>query len=336
MRFAMWTPESPATSAANHQAVPHSPASLPSLRPYVAVQLLAGLAGVLYWLLHSRPLSSLGLVFGLLALLAPVLIGRLAAHASRWTVWAEFLRLATLALPACHLTRSLPRCGPITGPSLVLLAIAGSLVWLDRLRPAPPARPVFAPDPARRTLAHRCAALLLVIHVLYVHRKAGEGTLPELLYGCHVNNILLLVGLWTLNRRILSATLVFATGMGLPMWLILVLTERTTHALSVLLHTLPIAFALAALRPGGLSARSGPRATLGFFLLLPIAHHATPPALNVNLTHRPTPELFYLGQTLWGSRLLGCCMALSLLFAAAFVYRRLLGSAPERRAVTSS
>ncbi len=151
-----------------------------------------------------------------------------------------------------------------------------------------------------------------------------------MLYGCHVCALSIALGLLTSCNRVVSAGLVFGCGLGLPMWLIYVAQTGDVHPLSAWLHLLPPFWAFLVVRRHGLWKRAWLAALATFVTLVVVSHFLTKPALNVNLSHQPSAEMFLLGKTLWGARACGVAMCLGLLFLAQVILVQLCPPAHER------
>jgi hypothetical protein len=112
-----------------------------------------------------------------------------------------------------------------------------------------------------------------------------------LLWMCHVATFLLGVGLLGSFVGLIRLTTAW-TILGLPIWLIDVMTVGTTR-ISVLSHLLVPVLAVVSLSQARMP-RPGRTALYGLGLMALmqlICRVATPPALNVNLAHRPYPFL---------------------------------------------
>jgi len=303
---------------------------------YIGVHFLLLVAAWTVFSMGADKLSAWLFALWTFELITPmVVLGSLLEH-RRFGLWLEVLRLASIGVIAVFVLRPAGGLGPLSWSGLVLLGLLGNLFWLSQL-------PLARPDEGHaifrlRTLTETrwdrgCAVLIFVTLILYAVRKYHEQILGELLYGCQVSALITGIGLYFHRRFLVGLGLVFASGMGIPMWLILVATTGTTHVLSVILHVLPPCAAAVYVKRHGLPRHAWLGALLMFTILLPISHYGTDPALNVNLSHRPTVELMYFVPWFWGAWLYGAIMTIALLFTADFVLRRTLCAARKFRGI---
>jgi hypothetical protein len=137
----------------------------------------------------------------------------------------------------------------------------------------------------------------LALHALVT--KLPHGQLPEMLYACHVATAVMAIGLLANRPALAGVGFLFHLSIGFWAYLLDLCAARTTTPTSVLVHVLPLVFGFRELRRTALP-RWTPFAAFGLFaILLPVSYFATPPALNVNLSHRPWPPVARFMPGLW-------------------------------------
>lgn len=167
------------------------------------------------------------------------------------------------------------------------------------------------------------AAALVAVLAIYAAQKRRNGRWGEMLFGCHVASAILALGVLVGSRFAVASGAVFFAGVGIPAWLVRVVATRTTTALEVATHVLPIVVATPWLAEHGIPRGIG-LVTWGGFLVLQLVSRATDPALNVNLAHGPSPELARLVRHPWAARALVVVGALLMLTLAELALARLL------------
>lgn len=166
---------------------------------------------------------------------------------------------------------------------------------------------------------------LLALLLAYGLEKRRSGLWSELLFGCHVATAVLVIGLLAQAPSLVGAALVFHLGVGIPSWLVYAAARRTTRPLEVLAHVLPSVAALPAMMRSGVPSGAALVAWASFLVLQVISYWATPPALNVNLAHGPSPELARFVRRPWPARALLAATALVMMLAAEEGLAHLLG-----------
>lgn len=169
---------------------------------------------------------------------------------------------------------------------------------------------------------------LLALLVAYGLEKRRSGLWSEMLFGCHVATAVLAVGLLVRVPALIGAALVFHLGVGIPSWIIYVAAQKTTRTLEVLAHVLPTVAALPAMVRSGIPSGVALGAWAGFMVLKVISYWTTPPALNVNLVHRPSPELARFVSRPWPARAVLSATALVMMLVAEEGLARVLGRLP--------
>jgi hypothetical protein len=143
---------------------------------------------------------------------------------------------------------------------------------------------------------------LVALLLAYGVEKRRSGLWSEMLFGCHVATAILAIGLLARAPLLVGAALVFHLGIGLPSWIVYVAARKTTRPLEVLAHVLPSAAAVPATLRSGVPSGAAVVAWGGFLVLQVISYWFTPPALNVNLAHGPSPELARIVRRPWPAR----------------------------------
>jgi hypothetical protein len=166
---------------------------------------------------------------------------------------------------------------------------------------------------------------LVALLLAYGVEKRRSGLWSEMLFGCHVATALLAIGLIARVPLLVGAALVFHLGVGLPSWLVYVAARRTTRPLEVLAHVLPAVAALPAAMRSGVPSGAAVAAWGSFLVLQVISYWATPPALNVNLAHGPSPELARIVRRPWPARVVLAVTGLLTMLLVEEALARILG-----------
>ena len=203
-------------------------------------------------MIYDRQLSSLQLAIAVVNRSGPwwCLAG---FERRRSALWLEVGRLASLGVIAAFALRHAPGLDPccprwhssllgfsLLGLSALPLAACPSLRERSR-----------SPQQARWDAGFAVTIMsALVLYAGYKHRVHMLGR-PAIRLPC----LQRWRRRWSVfhSRRMVSSGLVFAIGFGLPMWIILVISEGTTNLLSVILHLVPPLAAALYVRRHGLS-----------------------------------------------------------------------------------
>jgi hypothetical protein len=169
---------------------------------------------------------------------------------------------------------------------------------------------------------------LLALLLAYGAEKRRSGLWSEMLFGCHVATAVLAIGLLARAPSWIGAALVFHLGVGIPSWIVYAAARKTTRPLEVLAHVLPSIAALPAMIRSGIPSGVALVAWVGFLVLQLISYWTTPPALNVNLAHGPSPELARFVRRPWPARALLAATALVMMLVVEEGLARLLGRLP--------
>jgi hypothetical protein len=170
---------------------------------------------------------------------------------------------------------------------------------------------------------------LLALLLAYSAEKRRSGLWSEMLFGCHVATAILAMGLLVRAPSLIGAALVFHLGVGLPSWIIYAAARKTTRPLEVLAHVLPSVAAVPAAMRSGVPSGAALAAWAGFLGLQVLSYWITPPALNINLAHHPSPELARFVRRPWPARAIVAAMTLVTLLVAEEGLARLLGRSPQ-------
>ncbi len=191
-------------------------------------------------------------------------------------------------------------------------------------------------DRRGRVLLALLGALAFAAHAWV---KARHGLLPELLWGCNLSALLLILGFaldWPLA---VGTAFLWRLGLGDPGFLLGVWSGERYFWTAALIHLVPTVLAALYLRRSGLpraSAAWGLVLCLGAVLL---AQGFTPPALNVNFAFRRIPLLADWFPGRWSYRVATGAVAMLMLFGmdalAARWFGRPAGSRLSRRSAAS-
>ena len=166
------------------------------------------------------------------------------------------------------------------------------------------------PAQRARTADLVSGALLLFLLVAHAWTKPA-GTLPEMLWACHVATAIVAAGLLAGVPRLTAVGFLFHAGPGIVAYLIEIATARTTTATSALLHVLTPVLGALQVRRGGLPARVVLEAWLFNLAMIGVGRLAPEP-LNVNVSWKPWLPL----PALWQSHVVNAAISLALLAAA--------------------
>lgn len=191
----------------------------------------------------------------------------------------------------------------------------------------------YAPTPADRRRHLLLAALGAVAFALHTFLKAREGLLPELLWGCNVSDVALILGFAFEWPRVVGAAFVWRVALGEPGFLAGLGSGERYGWTSALVHIVPTVLAAFYLRRSGLPRGSAAWALGVSLALVPLSRAWTPPGLNVNFAHRRIPALSERLPGRWSYRLASLLLAASALGLVELAGRRLLGvPGPRERA----
>lgn len=175
--------------------------------------------------------------------------------------------------------------------------------------------------------------LILVLMAVHTYFKWTWNTLPELLWGCNVASLVIILGLWLRSAHLVGLGFLWHICVGEPGWLYGVWASGHTNAISVLVHSIPTVAAFLYLRRTGLPRSAPYLATLLFVALVPLSHYLTPAPMNVNLAHQRLPFLQQAFPGNWPYRFAFTGAMLLLLLLGDALFAGWLGRwpAPRRR-----
>lgn len=186
------------------------------------------------------------------------------------------------------------------------------------------AEPSSRPGPSVRS-RRTWSLVLFVAMVVHTATKAWLGTLPELLWGCNVASLLIIVGLWRGDGRWVGTGFLWHACVGDLGWLYGVLVSGHTLWISVVMHTLPAVLGFLFLKRSGLPRSSPYRAFLLFVALVPVSHYLTPAGLNINFTHVRLAPLVARFPGNWDYRFAFSALMLAMLLAGDWGLSRVVG-----------
>lgn len=109
-----------------------------------------------------------------------------------------------------------------------------------------------------------------------------HGRLENLLWACHLADLIVGIGL-ILKSRTITGTGVVMLGFGVPMWLLAIATGGDFFPTSILTHLGGLAVGIAGLRQLGGLRDDWWKAYLTILLLLVLSRFCTPAEMNVNM-----------------------------------------------------
>jgi len=159
------------------------------------------------------------------------------------------------------------------------------------------------------------ALLVLVAMALHTYFKFRWGTMSELLWGCNVASLVIILGLWFRAPHLVGAGFLWHICVGEPAYIYGVVQTGHTHWVSVVVHSLPTVAAFFSLRRTGLPKSAPYLAFLMFVALVPISHYLLRPRLNINLCHHGVRFLEHHVPVMWVRRAPFSAHVLALLIA---------------------
>ncbi len=180
---------------------------------------------------------------------------------------------------------------------------------MARVEGAAPSGPGYVPSPPERTFHRILAVLGAAAFLAHTLLKVRDGLLPELLWGCNVSAVALILGFAFEWPRVVGAAFLWRLVLGEPGFLAgLGSGERYTWT-SALVHLVPTALAALYLRRSGLPRGSAAWALAVSLLLVPLSRAWTPADLNVNFAHRRIAFLAERFPGRWAYRLASLLLA---------------------------
>lgn len=166
-----------------------------------------------------------------------------------------------------------------------------------------------ATDPKARRLHIALALLGTAAFLVHTLLKLREGLLPELLWGCNVSAVALILGFAFEWPRVVGAAFLWRLVLGEPGFLAGLGSGERYGWTSALVHLVPTALAFLFLRRSSLPRGSAAWALAVSLLLVPLSRAWTPPDLNVNFAHRRVPWLAQRVPGRWSYRLVSLLAA---------------------------
>lgn len=166
--------------------------------------------------------------------------------------------------------------------------------------------------------------LLVVLGLHAVIAKLPYGTLPEMLYACHIATAIMAVGILLQRSELILFGFSFHLGAGFWGYCFDLFDTHTTTWTSVLAHLSPLLIGFVEVRRVGLP-RWAPWASLSFLAFsVVLGYVATPNTMNVNLAHRPYPPVAAIMPGLWLTWLTNIMFGAFLIFTSHFMFRKLV------------
>jgi hypothetical protein len=166
---------------------------------------------------------------------------------------------------------------------------------------------------------------LVLFTVLLLHAviaKLPYGLLPEMFFACHVATFIVGIGCLLQRRSLVLFGFSFHIGAGLWGYIFDLIDTRTTTWTSVLVHLLPLAVGFYEVRRAPMP-RWAPLASFVFlFSMVVLAYFVTPPALNINLAHKPWPPVARLMPGLWSTWVMNLAFGLFLIVSSHWMIGR--------------
>lgn len=187
----------------------------------------------------------------------------------------------------------------------------------------------YRPGPGDRRRHRRLAVLGAAAFALHAVLKAEEGLLPELLWGCNVSALALILGFAFEWPRVVGAAFLWRLVLGEPGFLLGLGSGERYGWTTAFVHLVPTVLAALYLRRSGLPKGSAAWALGASLLLVPPSRAWTPPDLNVNFAHRRLAPLSEAFPGRWSYRLAATLLAAAALGLAELASRPLLR--PRRR-----
>ena len=136
--------------------------------------------------------------------------------------------------------------------------------------------------PSRYRLVGVLPLIFFGLHTAY---HVGKGDPENMLWGCHLSNLLIGVGLLTSRPAVLAVGLLWLS-VGVPLWIgLLIGTPDEFSITSMLTHVGGAAVGIWAMRQVSWSRGTWWKAWLAILLLQLICHYTTSPEANVNISH---------------------------------------------------
>lgn len=150
---------------------------------------------------------------------------------------------------------------------------------------------------------HRALALLgLVAFLMHAALKLRDGLLPELLWGCNLTAVALVLGFAFEWDAVVGVAFLWRLGLGEPGFITGLFSGERYAWTTAFVHLVPTALAWFYLRRSGLRRGSALWAFALSLALIPLGRLLTPPELNVNFGHARVAWLARLFPGTWSYR----------------------------------
>lgn len=156
--------------------------------------------------------------------------------------------------------------------------------------------------PRPRSVHRALAVLGLVAFLFHAALKLRDGLLPELLWGCNLTALALILAFAFEWDRVVGGVFVWRLVFGEPGFLAGLGSGERYVWTTAFVHVVPTALAALYLRRSGLPRGSAAWALMFSVLLVPLGHFGAPAALNVNFGHQRLPWLEAWAQGVWTYR----------------------------------
>ena len=152
-------------------------------------------------------------------------------------------------------------------------------------------------NPASRTFRF-IGILPLIFFIAQVIHYRSIGELGNLLWMCNIGNLLLAIGLFVSDRRLMRIAIIW-TVPGLLIWFYYVVLTWGVFFSSTMAHVGGLAVGMFVLQRIGMKRRTWLYAFVWYLLVQVLSRLITPPELNVNLAHGIQPGWEQQFGTYW-------------------------------------
>lgn len=166
--------------------------------------------------------------------------------------------------------------------------------------------------------------------------KLKNGLLPELLWGCNLSALALILAFAFEWPLIVGAAFLWRMALGEPGFVAGLWSGERYAWTTGLIHLVPTALAFLFLRRSGVPKGSAALALLFCLILTPLGRWFTPPELNVNLAFGRVPWLANLFPGLWTYRVAALVFSALAIWGMDAIFAKWLGRSPTHRPTPSS
>lgn len=182
------------------------------------------------------------------------------------------------------------------------------------------------PSAQDRTRHRRLAAIGLVGFLLHAGMKIYRNEFPEMLWGCNVSSLALILGFAFEWPVAVGAAFLWRLVIGEPGFMAGVFYWGGRYSwTTVFVHGMPTLFAYLFLRRSGLPRSAWFWAWIGTGVLVPLSFYFTPPHLNVNLVFTRLDVLARHFPGVWEFRIVAGLLVGAGLVGLDALFGRLLG-----------